>query len=184
MDEEKQWIKRIQTKSSEEAANSLIAAYYKEMFAYVYKQTLNKELSMDLTQEIFISMLRSICYFDGRRAAFRTWLYRIATNRVVDYFRSKAYKYHVLTASMEECEEYEEVDFTTEFETKQDIERILVYVSSLDVSRQQIFRLKFFAEQSFSDISETLGIPESTVKTKYYSLVRMIKNYVQEVTYE
>ena len=41
-------------KQDKEAANTLISYYYKEIYAYVYRQTGNEELAKDLTQDIFI----------------------------------------------------------------------------------------------------------------------------------
>lgn len=49
---ERHWIKKIKRSASEEAANKLISKYYKEINAFIYKQTLDNELTLDLTQEI------------------------------------------------------------------------------------------------------------------------------------
>ena len=64
MENEKRWIKKIKRNGSETAANELVSKYYKEMYAFIYKQTLDTELSLDLTQEIFISVLKSIQNYD------------------------------------------------------------------------------------------------------------------------
>lgn len=55
----------------------------------MYRQTGNKEDSLDLTQEIFISVLRSIKTYRADKASFRTWLYRIATNKIIDQRRKQ-----------------------------------------------------------------------------------------------
>ena len=54
MDNDKRLIKKIKKKSDRVAANELISIYYKEIYSYVYKQTGDKEISMDLTQEIIM----------------------------------------------------------------------------------------------------------------------------------
>ena len=51
-----------------------------------------RELALDLTQEIFITVLQGIYAFDEKKAGFRTWAYRVAANRITDYYRSKSYK--------------------------------------------------------------------------------------------
>lgn len=53
MQTEQKLIKRIKKKQDKEAANTLISYYYKEIYAYVYRQTGNEELAKDLTQDIF-----------------------------------------------------------------------------------------------------------------------------------
>lgn len=175
MNEELQWIRLIRLESNKVAANRLIEKYYKEIYAYVYKQTLNKELSMDLTQEIFIRVLQSIGNYDEKKASFRTWLYKIATYRIVDYYRSKHYRYNSLVTSIDDYDIEDDEDFTISVEYKEDVEKIMEIANKLNISNQQILRLKLFADYTFKEISKMLQVPESTVKTKYYSTIRKIK---------
>lgn len=176
MDKDLKFIKKIKKRNSRSAADELISKYYKEIYVYVYKQTSDKELSMDLTQEIFISVLKSIHNFDESKASFRTWLYRIATNKVVDYFRSKNYRYSITTETIEYIQIQDESDFTVSLEHKEDVEKIQGVVNQLSSEHQEIFRLKMFLESTFMEISEILKIPESTVKTKYYSIIKKVKS--------
>ena len=176
MDKDLKLIKKIKKRNSKSAADELISKYYKEIYIYVYKQISDKELSMDLTQEIFISVLKSIPNFDDSKASFRTWLYKIATNKVVDYFRSKNYKYNTTTENIEDKQIYDETDFTVILEHKEDVEKIQNIVNKLSSEYQEIFRLKIFLESTFIEISEILKIPESTAKTKYYSIIKKVKN--------
>jgi RNA polymerase sigma factor (sigma-70 family) len=176
MDQERQWIRKIKRKSCRKAANQLISKYYKEIYAYVFKQTMNKELAMDITQEIFLHMLQSIRSFDEKKASFRTWLYKLGTYRIIDYYRSKYYKYHHLAEPIEEYEPSRWDDFTLTLEYKEDVERILHLLVQFDSSIQQIFRLKLFSDYTFSEVADILNLPEATVKTKYYSALKKIKN--------
>lgn len=179
MDEVQTWIRQIKT-GSKAAANDLVATYYREVYAFVYKQTLSQELSLDMTQEIMISMLRSIRHYDSEKGAFRTWLYKIATARLVDYYRSKYYGYHRVVVPIEEHELVSTDDFTVTAEHREDVERILVIINRLDAATQQIFRLRFFAEESFREIAKALQMPEGTVKTKYYAMIRTIQKRFEE----
>ncbi|WP_341278592.1 sigma-70 family RNA polymerase sigma factor [Paenibacillus sp. FSL H8-0537] len=174
MKTEAAWIKQIQKQSSEAAANALVRHYYKEMYSYVYRQTTNKQLSMDLTQDIFIHMLQAIGSYDGGKGSFRSWLYKLATNRIVDYYRSRYYRYDQRTTAMD-AELAGDEDFTLEFEQKEQVEAVLQLVNEMDAAAQHIFRLKFFAEYTFADIAPLLHMPESTVKTKYYTMLRKLK---------
>jgi RNA polymerase sigma-70 factor (ECF subfamily) len=180
MDRDRKLIRKIKKKSDKDAANELISIYYKEIYAYVYKQTMDKELSMDLTQEIFINLLKSIYSYDEKKASFRTWLYKVATYRLVDYYRSKYYRYNSMTVSIDQFDIYDKEDIGITLENKADVEKIVSIVNRLDVSAQQIFRLKLFTDYTFLEISNVLGIPESTVKTKYYSMIKKIKRKFEE----
>jgi len=133
---------------------------------------------MDLTQEIFVSMLQSIKNYDEKKSGFRTWLYRIATNKVVDYYRSSAFRQAQIAEFMEE-DLADEVDFSLNIERKLELEQIIDCVNQLDMTRQKIFRLKIFGEYSFVEIAEMMEMPESTVKTKYYGIQKMIRTQFQ-----
>lgn len=90
MNQEQRLILKIQRKGDRKAADCLIRLYYDEIFRFIRKQTSDEETALDLTQNIFISMLRTIAHYDPKKAGFRTWLYKIATNKTVDYFRSRS----------------------------------------------------------------------------------------------
>lgn len=175
MDKDLRFIKKIIKKNDKESANELISKYYKEVYVYVYRQVSDKETSLDLTQEIFISVLKSIHNFGKDKSSFRTWLYKISTNKVVDYYRSKSYRYSSMQESIEEKEIADKDDFVVNLEHKEDVDKIQQVVNKLDTQYQEIFRLKIFLEATFLEISEILQIPESTVKTKYYSIIKRVK---------
>lgn len=176
---EKAWIRRVQRKGDERAANELVSLYYQQIYAFVYKQTFNKELSLDLTQEIFIGMLRSIQGFDSDRASFKTWLYKIATNHVVDYFRSRSYRYERIVDSMEDVDVPQDHDFTLELEYREVIEKAGAFINGLDSFSQQVMRLKLFADHTFQEIARLLERPESSVKTRYYAVMKKLKEEME-----
>jgi RNA polymerase sigma factor (sigma-70 family) len=184
MNQEKKWIKEIKRKANTDAANQLISKYYKEIYAFVYKQTTDTELALDLTQEIFISVLKSIDHFEGRTATFRTWLYRIASNRVVDFYRSRQYKMRQLSGTIDDVDLKDSEDMVVSLEYKEDIEKITSIVGLMETSYQKIIRLKLFGDYRFNEIAEIEQIPLSTVKTRYYAALRFIKKEMKEYRHE
>ena len=149
--------------------------YYKDIFTYVFRQTQNEELSKYLTQEIFIAMLKSIDRFDDKKASFKTWLYKIASNKIIDSYRSTYYKYVTVVEEVYEDTLVNESGLEESLELKEDINEILDIVKTFNTNYQQIFRLKVFGDMTFSDIGSLLEMSESTVKTRYYSTIRKIK---------
>ena len=111
MDEDTKTILKIQRHQSKRAADLLVRKYYQEIYAYIYRQISNKADSLDLTQEIFISALQTIIYYDPEKSTFRTWLYRIATNKVIDFRR----KYKPVILSVDEIEIEDTPDYTLQF---------------------------------------------------------------------
>lgn len=72
MQSDNQLVRKIKRKQNREAADILVERYYKEIYGFTYRQTGDMELSMDLTQEIFITILQGIHTFEERKASFRT----------------------------------------------------------------------------------------------------------------
>jgi RNA polymerase sigma-70 factor (ECF subfamily) len=176
LDDETQLIRKIQKKGDRAAADALIRRYYDEIYCYIYRQTANKDTAMDLTQKVFLSMLGTIARFDSKRAGFRTWLYRIATNKTVDYFRSRTVqRSHVLALDGSELELLGEEDFTRRIEQADLMDQVMRYVNALPTEAQQIFRLKLYGEYTFAHIAELLSLPEPSVKSKYYRLLNTLR---------
>lgn len=144
-----------------------------------FRQTSNEELSKDLTQEIFISMLKSLGRFDDEKASFRTWLYKIASNKIIDNYRSTYYKYVTVVDEFEEGLVGYENDLEESFQLKEDANEILEIINTLNTSIQQILRLKIFGGMTFLEIASLIDMSESTVKTKYYSSIRKIKKILE-----
>lgn len=179
MTTEEKLIKLIKTKGDKKAASELISIYYKDIYTYVFRQIKNQELAKDLTQEIFISVLKSIISFDGSKSSFKTWLYKISSNKIIDYYRSKYYRY---TSLVEEIDNYDIVssyDLEGDFQLKEEVAEVMDIVNTLSSNLQQIFRLKIFADMTFRDIGNLLELSESTVKTRYYSTIRKIQKVLE-----
>jgi len=180
-DKEKRWIRRIQQDGHEDSANKLIHKYYKEIFAYTYKQVFDQQLSMDLTQEIFIRTLQSIGQFDNNKASFRTWLYTIALNHCRDYFRSKAFQTTKQTDIVEEIELNSEDEVLKQVIQKQQLNEIQNALTSFDVQEQQILLGKLMEDLTFLELAEKMDIPLSTVKTKYYKGIKNLKRELEGI---
>jgi RNA polymerase sigma-70 factor (ECF subfamily) len=173
--EELKLVKRVQKKGDRNSADKLIRIYYDDIQRFIMKQTRDVEVSLDLTQETFISMLQTVAYFDEKKSSFKTWIYRIATNKTIDYFRSKNFKNNTKNISLDDIEPIDESNFTEMLDNKEISEKICKYVSDLSNDLQKIFRLHMFAEYTFAEIAKELNQPESSVKSKYYRIINTLR---------
>ena len=114
MGEEQKWIRDIQRRGSRQAADKLVRTYYDEIYRFAYRQLGRKEDAMDLTQSIFLAVLRALPSFDGRKASFRTWLYRIAVNKTIDCRRKARWD----SISLEQTEAPDERDFAARIQDR------------------------------------------------------------------
>ena len=124
-------------------------------------------------------MLKSLGRFDDEKASFRTWLYKIASNKIIDNYRSTYYKYVTVVDEFEEGLVGYENDLEESFQIKEDAKEILDIINTLNTSIQQILRLKIFGGMTFLEIASLIDMSESTVKTKYYSSIKKIKKILE-----
>lgn len=157
------------------AGEELIDRYYDEIYRYAYRQSAStsdpRATAQDLTQEIFISMMHSLPTYSAGKASFRTWLYYVANSRIIDSRR----KFQPNEVQIDETEVLAETDIIEDLHHKDLLRRIEESIAFLPSEVQRIIRLHLYAELPFSQISESMGLPEATVKTKFYRAIRRIR---------
>jgi RNA polymerase sigma-70 factor (ECF subfamily) len=73
------------------ALGELIAEFQEDIFRMVYYRTRSRMDAEDLTQEIFLKVFDNLPALKDPRM-FRSWLFRIAVNKVYDYHRKKRFR--------------------------------------------------------------------------------------------
>ncbi len=79
-----------------EAFEALYRRHYRRVYALCLRMTGNPDDAEDLTQEVFLQVLRKLDSFRGE-AAFTTWLHRVAVNQVLMHFRKKSNRVESVT---------------------------------------------------------------------------------------
>src|SRR5699024_7380495 len=88
--EDRQLVQEI-INGSEAAMEVLTRKYYKTIFAFVYRKVGNRDIAYDLTQNIFIKMMKKINSYSNK-GSFKSWLYTLAVNHCRDYWKSADYR--------------------------------------------------------------------------------------------
>ena len=76
-----------QAQRDPDAFAGLYDHYYPRIFGYVLRRTANLEAAQDITSETFFKALRKLWQFRWRNISFSSWLYKIASNEISQYFR-------------------------------------------------------------------------------------------------
>ena len=122
-------------------------------------------------QSIFLAILQALSTYDPKKAVFRTWLYCIAANKIIDVRRQS----RPVTTPLEESELPVQEDFVSRIYDRELLKRIEGYVSGLAPSLQTVFQLRLYEKQSFGEIAAALGQSEAAVKNQYYRLLGRIR---------
>ncbi len=167
------WIKSIQRGQDRAAAEELVRRYYPEIQRYLVRQLADRDAAADLTQDVFVAALQHIHQFDRHKSGFRTWLYRIATNKLIDLVRTR--RRRGVSIDLQSIDPADSFDLAESVATGALAQRALQLLSDQPLKNQEIVRLKLFAEQTFAEISDALGIPEATAKTTYYRALSAVR---------
>ena len=174
-DQEQKWIRAIVRRGDRAAADALVRAYYDELYAYIWRQTGRQEDALDLTQECFIAALRSLPSYDRRKSAFRTWLYHIASHKLIDHRRKKRTVAVPLTEDTSSPG-----DFTAIVHDQVLLAQAEELVRREDPLEQEIFRLHIYGQCSFPQISAVTGQAEAKVKSRYYRLLARLRKELKD----
>ena len=146
----------------------------------LYYRTRSRMDAEDLTQDVFLKAFKHLARLQSP-AVFRSWLYRIAVNRVNDHFRKKRFRALFGNVSVDEegFRETEEMavpprapDDLERKEFWQQVERMLEALSRME---REVFLLRFFDQLSLKEITAALGKNESTIKTHLYRALNKMK---------
>lgn len=145
------------------------------LFAYFYRSTLDQHASEDLVQTVFMKILQYRHNFSGT-GKFTTWMYRIAHNASIDYFR-KNQRYQNLD-TIHEINMSDEQTPENEIMQKENVHLLNKAMARLSVENRDVLLLSKFQKLKYKEIGEILHCSENTVKIKVFRAMADLKqNY-------
>ena len=170
------WVKEAQS-GNRYALNQLIDYYQNDIFRFVYYRIHHQADAEDLTQDIFIQVIKRIRSVKDP-TLFKAWLYKIASNRITDFFRKKRFLFFMGTTSdleSEDCETSDKDSPETEVHRKEFTMRLKSLSKDLSKWEREIFLLRFVDDLDIKEIAVVLGKNENTVKTHLYRALQKFK---------
>lgn len=156
----------------EKAFAEIYQRYADKIFRYFYRMLYqNEDKANDFTQDLFIKVIEKPHLFDPNRR-FSTWIYTVAGNMCKnEYRRHSRYQF---------TNEMPELRTLNLFEEQMDNSLFMKHleqaVQELDEVPRQCFILRYQEEMGIREISEILGCPEGTVKSRlFYTLRKLAK---------
>ena len=158
------------------ALEKLLQDNYSILKGYLLKMTLNEPLADDITQETMLKAILNIEKFEPK-AKFSTWLITIATNIYRDYLRKN--KRIVFDSEAVNNKESKSVEDT--IIDKIEWDRLKNILSELPESKRMVFILKHYYGYSYDEISEIMGCPVGTVRSRLHYCIEKIRPQMKGV---
>jgi len=148
--------------------------FVQPIYRYVYTRVGNKQDAEDLTSQTFLSALKALPRFKDKDH-FPAWLFTIARNKVMDYFRSNKRELAIeIPTGMTGDPDIQDQVFRD-----LDLHRLSTLVAGLGEHEQELIRLRYVADLKFADIAALLGRKEDAVKKELYRLLARLKNQME-----
>ena len=171
-----------------EAFGEIVRRWERKIFALCFGMLGREDDARDAAQEAFIAAYRNLANFRGE-AKVSSWLHRIAVNQCLTIKRRAKTR----------SEEFLDDDGGSEdrifvaplhnspsrqAEQFERLKLVRTAVSSLPTDLKQVIVMKEFEDMTFQEISETLEIPLSTVKSRLYTALKQLKMKLDRVPME
>lgn len=153
----------------------LYELYYKSIFLFVLRRIGDKELTADITSQVFLKALQGIGKYIDQGVPFSAWLYRIAINEVNMFFRIQKRERFVTVEAEKLTHLHEEL--TSELSAEHLKDRLSAMLQKLSETELHLIELRFFEQLSFKEISGILAITEVNAKVKVYRTLDKLKKY-------
>lgn len=177
LDGEQDIIKRA-IKGEASAFGLLYDKYQPQIYRFVYLKVSHREAAEDLTHQVFLNAWQKIENYKFRGFPFSSWLYSIARNQIIDYYRVQK-----TNISSEEAIELE-VELTVEnpiaknIDNNLDKEKVRRAIKKLKAEHQNVVILRFIEELSVRETAAAIGKTPLAVKLIQHRAVKNLKKII------
>lgn len=179
MTEEQDFIRELLNPETQDAAfQKLLSAYQRPLYSHIRTIVLNHDDTDDVLQNTFIKVFSHLKSFKGESKLF-SWIYRIATNEAITFINSKA-KRNGQTSEAFQQKQLENLAADSYFDGDALQLKLQQAVALLPEKQQLVFRMKYFQELKYEQISEILGTSVGALKASYFHAVKKIEEFMNK----
>jgi len=158
---------------------ALYDMYFDRIYRYVYRRCSDKDTVHDLVSQTFYDAFAHLKNYEWRGFAFSCWLYKIAHNNVLKWYREQG---KMQMVDLDEGANMADLRVNTvkeaiDNESKTEIQEIL---AKLEPEEREIIRLKFFEEVSNIEISEIMGLSANHIGVKVFRALKKVKQLLSQ----
>ncbi len=146
--------------------------YVDDIYRFVYRKTWDTQTAEDLTSDIWIKIFKNIAkYSEQSWATFRSWIYTIAQNTVIDYYRTHKQNTDIDESLIPAIDN----DFAQMVDNSQTLKDVTSYLQTLSPREQEIVFLRVWDDLSYKEISKILWISIDNCKQIYSRSLKKIQ---------
>jgi RNA polymerase sigma factor (sigma-70 family) len=180
--DEPQLVRQAKTGDSE-AFGSLYDAYLERIYRFVYFRVEDQQTAEDITSQVFLKAWENLGRFHIGGAPFLAWLYTIAHNAVIDYYRTRKVTAALDDVRLSDPGHAEIVE--NGIDSAVEMDSIKIALQTLTDDQRQVLLLKFIDEMSNEEIARHLGKREGAIRAlQMRGLKALAKRLAEKINYE
>ncbi len=160
-----------------EAFGELYTVFQGRIYGYVARRVPNRADADDLTAQVFLKVLKGISSFDPGRGSFETWLYRVAHNTLVDYYRAEGDR---RTIDIDEATEIYRYDSGVNRDYTELYVAVLGLVRKLRPAYREVLGLRLIEGMGNKEIAELTGDGERYTAMKISRALKALRAKAEE----
>ena len=178
MQDEKDFIQELlNPKTQNVAFQKLLRDYQRPLYNHIRNIVLNHDDADDVLQNTFIKVFQYLKDFKGESKLF-SWMYRIATNEAITFIKQKAKRNGTTSESMQ-TRIVDNLRADTFFDGNEIQIKLQKAVALLPEKQQLVFKMKYYEEIKYEEMSEILGTSVGALKASYHHAVKKIEEFVK-----
>lgn len=162
--------------STGEVFGRLYEQYLPGVFQYVNYRVGDRDAAEDLTSDIFSKALTNFSRYDPAKAAFSTWIFSIARNTVIDYYRRRDKEQKLHRKEAESKSLLSSVSPEEDLSRSDETHKLYQCLALLKPNERELVSLKFGGEMTNREIAGITGLSESNVGTILCRTMRKLRD--------
>ncbi|MBU1718989.1 MAG: sigma-70 family RNA polymerase sigma factor [Bacteroidetes bacterium] len=160
-----------------QAFELLYKKYHERVFRFIYLRLDDPDVAADITSDVFVKAMLALPKYKYKGYSFSTWLFRIASNAMVDYFRANA---KMRTVNIDDVS-VSSISDEIGREFAADAERLIpLCLAELPEQDLMVIELRFFENKSFREIGDITGITEANAKVRTYRVLDKLRKIISK----
>lgn len=177
MQEEQEFINSLlNSKTQNQAFQQLLRDYQRPLYNHVRSIVLNHDDADDVLQNVFIKIFQNLKNFKGESKLF-SWMYRIATNESLTFLKQKSKNSGISSETLQN-KTIDNLEADVFFDGNEIQIKLQKAIALLPEKQQLVFKMKYFQELKYEEISEILGTSVGGLKASYHLAVKKIEAFV------
>jgi len=177
LQEEKDFIQELlNPKTQNQAFQKLLRNYQRPLYNQIRNIVLNHDDANDVLQNTFVKVFQYLKDFKGESKLF-SWMYRIATNEAITFINNKA-KRNGTTSEALQSKIVDNLKADTYFDGNEIQLKLQKAIAILPEKQQLVFKMKYYEEINYKNMSEILGTSVGALKASYHHAVKKIEEYM------